>query len=98
MPTEQFGAHRLHGRHGALVGLDGRLDLAERPEQPSGLPLPQVERFGDVDLLGSQGRPTRQVQGLLVAAFLLIEAPQIPPGVGQGPGSLRVCARVSRLM
>src|SRR5262245_32551882 len=71
----------LERAHGSLVCCDGVISLAQRAEQTPCLPLPAVQRFGCVDLLGCKDSPTRQLQGLSVAVLILIQSAQIAPSV-----------------
>ena len=50
-------------------------------EQTSRLPLPAVQRFRGINLLGGEGRPAGELQGVLIPAFVFVEGTEIPPGV-----------------
>ena len=64
------------------VGQDGVVELPLCLEDTSGLPLPPVQGFRSLHLLGGAHRQAGQKQGLLIPPVLLVQAPTIPERIG----------------
>ena len=79
----EIPADRLQIRDRLLVGQDRAIAVALRLEQPANQPLPAVQQFRGVGLLGGEHRLPTPRQRLGGAALVLLQLRLIPQGVGQ---------------